>query len=314
MESDEVTDAGSKKPPEWGDSPFRIDLSSVRRTSWASIALVLVLVVAFNAIVNLLVFPNESILDGVFRPIARATEGLVRPTLLVNLVGLVVVVWGVMFRGIGLEPRDVGLDRRGLRRGILFTLVLWLAIQVVGAIEQLSTTGTIGVAGSWTSSGAGPVLGAFLAQALGNALFEEVIYRGFLLTQIDRMLEDRVDRRRTRLALALVGSQVAFALLHVPNRLYREVAIEVIPANLALVFVSGVLFALVYYRTGNLFVAVGVHALGNAPLAVFADTSFAAWLTNPAMVVLILAWTPIVGALRRVENAVGWRRDTGRRR
>ncbi|MFT4889157.1 MAG: hypothetical protein ACI9YT_000066 [Halobacteriales archaeon] len=215
MESDEVTDTGPKKSPEWGDSPFRIDVSPVRRTSWASIALV----VAFNAIVNLLVFPNESILDGVFRPTARATEGLVRPTLLVNLVGLVVVVWGVMVRGIGLEPRDVGLDRRRLRRGILFTLVLWLAIQVVGAIEQLSTTGTIGVAGSWTPAGAGPALGAFLAQALGNA-----------------------------------------------------------------------------------------------PLAVFADTSFAAWLTDPAMVVLILAWTPIVGALRRVENAVGWRRDTGPRR
>jgi hypothetical protein len=104
--------------------------------------------------------------------------------------------------------------------------------------------------------------------------------------------------------VALVGSQVVFALFHLPNRLYQGLAPGAIPGNLAFVFVSGVLFALVYLRTGNLFVAVGVHALGNAPIAVLADRTLAAWLTNPAMVVLILAWTPIERGLGAIENAI----------
>jgi len=286
---------------------FDVDVSSVQRTSWLAIALVLALVAAFNAVVNLVVFPSEAILDGVFRPTARATLGLVRPTLLVNLVALVAFVWAVMFRGFGLEPLDVGLDRRDVARGIEITVLLWIAIQVVGAVEQLATTGTVGVAGAWTSGRAGRRIGVFLAQAFGNALFEEVLYRGFLLTQVFLLLEGRMANPRRRLATALVGSQVIFALFHLPNRLYQGFEPGAIPGNLALVFVSGVLFALVYYRTGNLFVAIGVHALGNAPLAVVADTSFAAWLTNPAMVVLILAWRPIERGLRVVEDAIGWR-------
>src|SRR5690606_32107815 len=73
-----------------------------------------------------------------------------------------------------------------------------------------------------------------------------------------------------RFAAALLISQVAFALSHIPNRIYLRMSPGDIVIDLLMLVGWGVLYTLLYLRTDNLFLVVGVHALGNTPTTLFA--------------------------------------------
>ncbi|MGI8437877.1 MAG: CPBP family intramembrane glutamic endopeptidase [Chthoniobacterales bacterium] len=109
------------------------------------------------------------------------------------------------------------------------------------------------------------MLGIFLGQVLGNALFEEIVFRGFLFQQVRSRLLRAGRRPTTALILGIGTSQAVFAAIHVPLRLKSGLALSALPAELPLLFILGVLLALVYWRTGNLFVSVGTtHAFKHA--------------------------------------------------
>jgi hypothetical protein len=107
-------------------------------------------------------------------------------------------------------------------------------------------------------------MGLLADQFLFFATSEEIVFRGFLLGQLYRKLR---DLRSVGLAwsFAIVISQSFFVLMHVPHRIYEHVPAADLPVNLALTGACGVLFCLVYLRTGNLLVAVVVHAVCNVP-------------------------------------------------
>ena len=73
-----------------------------------------------------------------------------------------------------------------------------------------------------------------------------------------------------RLVLALLVSQGLFALSHVPNRIYLGMKPDEIALDLLMLLGWGTLYALIYLRTNNLFIVVGIHALGNTPTTLFA--------------------------------------------
>ena len=103
------------------------------------------------------------------------------------------------------------------------------------------------------------------AQALaGTVLFgplaEEVLFRGFLLAFL-------VRRAGWPLPAALLVTSLAFGLAHVPQEnllmaiRYGEMdAFGSFAAQAALVGAGGVLFGWIYYRTGNLWQSIGLHA------------------------------------------------------
>jgi membrane protease YdiL (CAAX protease family) len=69
--------------------------------------------------------------------------------------------------------------------------------------------------------------------------------------------------------------------------------LDALPGELALLFGLGVLLALLYWRTANLYVCVGVHALSNAPLLAVRqqiDISTDGMIAAVASVVVILLW------------------------
>jgi len=65
--------------------------------------------------------------------------------------------------------------------------------------------------------------------------------------------------------------------------------------NLLLVWGYGILFAVLYLRTENIFIVVGVHALANAPVTVVAlpSKTVAGLLPLIPGLVLIVAWKPL---------------------
>ena len=241
-----------------------LDLEAARETSWATIAAV---VIAGGAAVTLFHLTLPTISD-VLAPVFDATGGLVGVTLLANLAFVVVIVGGIIFQFGNLRPRDIGLVWENIPLGIGITAGTWILMQVIGAAALILQGEPIALADSLTRFGMLSVLGGFVGQILGNALYEETVYRAFLLPQLAKKFTrtSKIGSPRTAFLLALLASQTVFTLVHVPGRFAAGVEIGNLPIFLAAPFVLGVLFALIYARTGNLFVTIGLHALVNDPV------------------------------------------------
>lgn len=183
-------------------------------------------------------------------------------TLTANLAGLAFLVVGLLFLVGRLRPRDVGLVPADLRNGVFYTISSFVLVQV-GVIAASAATGA-GVVNDWVGYGALATVSLLVAQLFGNALLEEIAFRGFLLRQLFLKL-----RRRgvAALVLAALGSQALFALAHIPNRLWvTGAAPSELPGQLLMLFVMGLWFAVVYLLTANLFAAIGLHAMVNVPM------------------------------------------------
>ena len=144
----------------------------------------------------------------------------------------------------------------------------------------------------WLKPGTGYAIGGFIAQFLGNALHEETIFRGFLIGQLWVAFNAKSRGSVKPLVLALVVSQVLFALCHIPNRIFvKDVYGGELIGDQLMLFVYGLIFASLFLVTDNLFVAVGIHALWNDPLPLLEiDESASALIRILLTLVLLLAW------------------------
>jgi membrane protease YdiL (CAAX protease family) len=217
--------------------------------------------------------------------VARATNGLVQPTLLFSaLLFFVVIVGGIRLGG-NLRGRDIGLSASKIPEGFTVTLGVWVVLQLTLLfVALLWSDSSVSLSrgfetGRWTTT-----LGLFAAQLLGNAFVEEAMFRGFLMPQVYLKLGGRRDQLRWRPMLwALLASQLGFALVHIPN-LHRLGPPGVGPVgSFAMIFALGVFFALIYIRTANLFVGIGLHALINTPMPLVRP------VVSPEVVVFVLA-------------------------
>lgn len=221
------------------------------------------------------------------------TNGLINTTLLNTLLGTLLLVVGVAFWYGGLRPRDVGLVLERLPIGIGLTVFIWVVFTAIQFLYSLYV-GDFSVHPDWTNPGATETFGVLLGQVFGNAPFEELAFRGFLLVQLYLLLDGKwwQDNHTARVATAIVGSSLPFALLHLPLVLWADVGLDL--SHVGLVFVLGSLLALVYIRTRNIFFTIGLHAMMNFPAPVFAahteyEMLFQLGWVVPALLIVI-AW------------------------
>lgn len=249
------------------------------------------------AVVNLVFFAGNA-----FRPLASATGGLLTGSLLVNLAFIGVLIGWLMLKRGNLRPYDIGLIPSQIGLGIAYTLGLWGVAQVIHLLAGLLTGGTVAISPDWAASPT-YVIGLFVAQIFGNALFEEIAYRGFLFPQLYLHLGSLREHPWMRLGVAILISQTIFALSHIPNRIYLGMSAGQIALDLVMLLAWGILYTLIYLKTDNLFLVVGVHALGNAPTTLFASTpvmasSGASFVIN-CLAVLVLFGLPMLRAYGR---------------
>jgi membrane protease YdiL (CAAX protease family) len=201
---------------------------------------------------------------------------------------LLVVVGGLLFSVARLRPSDVGLVRCKLLQGVVTTILVWIVIQVTTVISEYVTADGPSLARSWQSGRAASTLVWFLVMLLGAGLFEEIVNRGFLYPQM--YLKFR-GSHIVRIAAALLVSQCLFAVAHIPAHILvrhmpaRQIAMTVIAQGFA-----GVMLALLYLRTRNLWIGMGVHALVNAPTALFT----ARMPAETFLMLLVIAWPWLV--------------------
>ena len=254
-----------------------------KEAPWKIILVQLVASTILLSVTNLVLFPSP-----IFDPIARATGGLINGTLQANL--LTILLFSLIVFGWGkLHPADVGLDWTKLGQGFSLTALLWLAMQAIMLlISWLS--GEVRLDPTWGERGVPAVLGALIGQLAGNAFFEEMNYRGFYLSQFYLKLKKVSERRRMTLAiLTMLG---LFILSHIPNRIFGGYTLADIPLDFALLFAYGLFFTAIYLLSGNLFLAIGVHALINRPTLLTESPI-------PAQALLFLLTCILLAVLRR---------------
>jgi CAAX protease family protein len=248
-----------------------------------------------TAVINLVFFAGNT-----FRPLASATGGLLTGSLLANLTFIGVLVGVVIMRWGGLRLYDLGVISGQIPKAILYTFGFWGLAQIIHLIAGLLYYGHVVISPDWNNPQF--LIGLILTQIIGNALFEEIAYRGFLFPQLFLRFAALEDRPWGRLALAIILSQGVFALSHIPNRIYLGMTPNEIALDLLMLLGWGTLYTLIYLKTDNLFVVVGVHALGNAPTTLFASAPLlsgagASILIYTLVVIVLFGW-PLLRAHR----------------
>lgn len=220
--------------------------------------------------------------------IGQATGGIVDGTLVAGVTLQVLVIVGLLI-GVGrLRPGHLGLDRQRLWPALRFVVMAWVAIQSLLLVLLPLCGQPIGLGAHWTEEGWRRAAGEWLGQLLGNCPYEEVLFRGFLLPQCGLLAMRWVPKAgpRALVAVALVLSQALFAVGHVFLNLHLPEGQWLLVAQ----FVFGLMFAFVYLRTGNLFLAMGVHALLNNPAPLIEDPLPGPGVSGSIFLVGVVAW------------------------
>lgn len=219
------------------------------------------------------------------------TEGVISATLINAWAGLLIVVGGVILWYGGLSLKDVGLEWSKLPIALLAIAGLWLAYTAVQLLYA-ATVGDFSIHPDWTGGTATETLGMVLGYSLGNAPLEEITFRGFLFVQLYLLLTDDWwrENQAARVVAAMVGSSLPFALLHLVLVFAGEIPLWFVGA----ILVYSIALCVVYWWTGNLFIAIGIHGLANYPvpaLAVHDEHTVLfqlGWLVPAA--VLVIMW------------------------
>ncbi|MEM6473261.1 MAG: CPBP family intramembrane glutamic endopeptidase [Planctomycetota bacterium] len=246
-------------------------LFAVRSVGWKMVVLVVVVHVVLSTLMNFVVFPSE-VLDVV----EKLTFGLVNSTLQANLLYML-IMFPLIFVVGGLKPGDVALapatgsESTTIWKGLIWTLVALALVHIGSLIAIVCNAGPLQLSatienGFFNKSGLAST-GLMLGQVFGNASYEEILFRGFLLPQLLLLFKKRNRKWSWTKCfwLALFVSQFVFSIQHLPNLIYRSGSLDVIAIciDLVVLLVCGLVLAAVFLLTRNLYAAIGIHAIAN---------------------------------------------------
>lgn len=276
------------------DYPFR----QHRQVRFGFLLLLLALNLIYSAFVNLAVFEREWL-----TPLALASQGLLQPGLIAYLVKIPLFLT-LLFWGGQLRPKDLGLRKSQLPVGIAVMILLWLVVQGIGLAATLIVTDGLALAPRWAQADLFRMAGIQVANA-ANVLFEETFFRGFLLIQFYLWLgkRDGASSSQGRIFLAVMISQLIFAFSHIPIRLYQDMPFASLAYDQFMLLGLGALYALIFLRSTNLFVAMAVHFLANTPIALFLSANTGRDLVLLLGLAMLFLWRPLAGTLVRVHSA-----------
>ena len=197
------------------------------------------------------------------------------------------IIMGLLLVVVGrLRCNDLGLIRQRFLSGVAWMICTWVVVQLLVVLIQ---QGTVSIDPSWDGLVVKKISLLVTGQLLGNALYEEVFWRAFLISQLV-LLMTRVMKLSmgTALAWAIIISSVLFALSHIPNDLLH--GREILGGQISRC-IAGIIFGSLFLLSNNLFLVIGIHGLVNQPLFLFQDSGSAKelmWFV-PLLVLAILA-------------------------
>lgn len=219
-----------------------------------------------------------------------------------------VMVVGVLILGLGkLGPGDIGLRSAHVGTGILITGLFWIVAQGVLLLVALAAPEPVAWHPAWQDGFARNIL-LLAGNLFGTALFEETTYRGFLLPQFGHVfMRSRGIPHHYPIATAVLVSSLCFSFAHLPILFFQNPTPGQVIGVFLITLLGGLYGALVYVRTQNLFVAMGLHALNNSPLALVTVPE-----TLPNLVflglgaILLLLWPHLTFRIPWLETPHRW--------
>ena len=170
-----------------------------------------------------------------------------------------------------LQLSELGLQRRGLITAFVITCGFWC---LTGLSVQWRAADEMGL-WSWNQQlvrvGAfGLLVDLLVTQWLGNALLEEVVFRGYFFTQLKRRFQALASNHGLTTgvvctALAALVSVILFAACHLPIRLQNGIVGSELLQNMLRLSIWGMIFTLLYAVSNNLWLVIGIHGLTNRP-------------------------------------------------
>jgi membrane protease YdiL (CAAX protease family) len=256
----------------------------VRRARGSTIGLFLVLsflvVVAYLAVYQI----------GFVQMGHHSIEGSVYRILGLNALLILGPIVGVLLWYEKLSLQDIGLVWRKLPFAMLLWVAIWLLVQGIELVAGLLLQGNAEIDPAWSEGGLA-IVGLLIGHLLGTALYEELAFRGFLLRQCFLSLPRWTKNRQVlSTAVAILVSQLAFTVFHVPWKLMVQGWSTNLVGELSGVLLTGIVYSLLYVRTDNLFPVMGVHALGNAPTSLITPTIGTPNLLLLSTVVIWILW------------------------
>jgi len=270
---------------------FRLDLNAYKETKWPIIAGVVFSVFFWGIVLNLIVYPSKWVLP-ILKPIITGTHQLVNGTFIGYLLLFIVIVYPIIFYIGKVNKKDVGIEWKLLPQALIVVSVFWVAAQTIGLVFTLVSGGSLSFTTYWTSAGLTAGLGVYISQFFGCAPWEEIVFRGFLLLQVFLKLKKQNLQFHPlfRLIIALIISQGIFALFHIPNQIYNGASSADMIFTLSKIFLLGIIISLIYLRTKNLFIAMGIHALWNLP-NLFVSDNIGGFIAVILALVLLVGWS-----------------------
>ncbi len=236
---------------------------NTREVSWN---VILGVVIAFmgTSLLNHFVLARHRVFYNLF----DITKGLIHPILLYDVIPIAILCI-ILFGWGHLKPREVGFLRKALIPALLFFLGFWIVAQGFFAILSLIGTGTLELNIAW-QQGWIAVIGSLIAHLFGTAVYEDLAFRGFMLPQLFLKFGGSPENQtRKYLFYAILVSQTVFSLLHIPTLISAGANSGYIIARLGAALFLGIIMALLYMRTGNLFLIIGIHALIDTNTSLF---------------------------------------------
>lgn len=261
-----------------------VDAAFLRRIPKVGAYVVIAFMVAHAIILAILFHPGFQ--ERVTLPFERLTGGLVPHALSGSILQLMILIGGLAMTVGGLRLRHVGLRRYTVANGILITLVFWGSAQLIVAALALFQGGHPLVNDVLRSIPSSTGIGVLILAPFGNALVEEVLYRGFLFPQLYLLTEHWTSMTRgRRLAIAVCVSQLFFGVSHISAGRALDLRDTELALYLLHAALVGAFFAILYLRTENLYAVAGIHTLINNPL------SFYLTPVDPSFIIILLGLT-----------------------
>ncbi|XZE53075.1 CPBP family intramembrane glutamic endopeptidase [Planctomycetaceae bacterium SH139] len=269
------------KPLQWNN------LDSFTKVSLVLLGFTFLVHCVLSVFINQVFFPHK-----LGKMIDVATEGLINDGMQANLLLMVIILPLLILAG-RQTCREFWLDRRSWQIAVVWLLGLTLLYQLcvigVGRGEDLCFST------AWVGRGASESTGRLLAQLIGNALYEELLFRAFFLTQFYLHLRTRKLSIAASLTLAIIASQALFAIMHVPNRIYKGAyeSLAVVAFDQIALFLFGVYYAIVMLAFRNLAVPIVLHTFWNAP-PILLSSNAADWTDDASVNAFRLATLLVV--------------------
>ena len=223
---------------------------------WILIVAILIQFV-WSPFVHFVLFPT-----GLLHEMRTFTGGIIHQTFFGYVILALMTGFFICYLG-GLRAKDFAMFKNKVLPAIGYIVAGWMLIQITPLLNGYSFE----ILPAWSEDGySARKFSRFLTgQLFSNALYEELFFRGLLISQFTLLFRKKYSMTMA-IILAVICSQIIFALGHIPHRIVNGIPLA---ESITRVFFYGIIFASFFLLTKNIFATAGVHALWNASPNIF---------------------------------------------